>query len=56
MIPGTGNFIGIEINQELGKKGLKTILRPQMHVGLADNLLVGIVEGIPFTKTNQRLS
>jgi hypothetical protein len=56
MIPGTRNFIGIEINKEFDKKDFNTVLRPQMRVGLADNLLIGIVGGIPINKNYERLS
>lgn len=56
MIPGTRNFIGIEINQVFEKNEVNTVLRPQMRVGLADNLLIGIVGGIPINKDYERLS
>lgn len=56
MIPGTRNFIGIEVNKEVENKKLQTVMRPQMRVGLAENLLVGIVSGIPLQRDNQRFS
>lgn len=56
MIPGTRNFIGIEINKIIENNELNTVLRPQMRLGLADNLLVGIVGGIPINKNLERLS
>lgn len=56
MIPGTRNFIGIEINKIYEDNVFKSVLRPQMRVGLADNLLVGIVGGIPINKNHERLS
>jgi hypothetical protein len=31
-------------------------IRPQMRVGIAENLLVGIVTGIPVNRENQRFS
>mgnify|MGYP003114794517 FL=1 len=31
-------------------------IRPQMRVDLSDNLLVGIVTGIPIDKNNERFS
>jgi len=31
-------------------------IRPQMRVGVADNLLVGIVGGVPLRRSEERLS
>lgn len=56
LIPGTRNFIGLELNKELHSGVLKTTLRPQMRVGLADNLLVGIVTGVPIKRETERFS
>lgn len=56
MIPGTRNFIGIEFNQEVIKKDFYTTIRPQMRVGIAENLLIGIVTGIPINRENERFS
>lgn len=57
MITGTRNFVGLEFNKEAGKKGdFDMTIRPQMRVGIADNLLIGIVTGIPISRENQRFS
>lgn len=56
MISGTRNFIGVEVNKSIHEGRLLTILRPQMRVGIADNLIIGIVTGIPLSKNNERLS
>jgi len=56
MITGTRNFIGIEINKEISSQHLHTVLRPQMRLSIADNLLIGIVTGIPISRQNERLS
>jgi hypothetical protein len=56
MIPGTRNFIGVEFNKEFGKGDFDMIIRPQMRVSLADNLMIGIVTGIPVARENQRFS
>ena len=56
MISGTRNFIGLEVNKELENNKLNTILRPQMRVGIAENMMVGIVTGVPLQKENERLS
>ncbi|TRX60589.1 phosphoribosylformylglycinamidine synthase [Fulvivirga sp. M361] len=56
MITGTRNFIGIEFNKTFEKSDFDMTIRPQMRVGIADNLLVGIVTGIPINRENQRFS
>ncbi|PKQ46416.1 HAEPLYID family protein [Confluentibacter flavum] len=56
MIPGTRNFIGIEFNKTLDAGDFDMTMRPQMRVGIADNLLVGIVTGIPVARENERFS
>jgi hypothetical protein len=52
MIIGTRNFVGIEVNKNFSETGNDIILRPQMRVGITDNLMVGIVSGIPISTTN----
>jgi hypothetical protein len=56
MIPGTRNFIGMEVNKNFIESDFDMVLRPQMRVGIADNLLIGIVTGIPINRANDRLS
>ncbi|MBE2246678.1 MAG: phosphoribosylformylglycinamidine synthase [Candidatus Competibacteraceae bacterium] len=56
MIPGTRNFIGIEVNKYFNSRYFDMTIRPQMRVGLADNFLVGVVAGIPIDRTQERLS
>lgn len=56
MISGTRNFIGIEFDKSASGTDFDMTIRPQMRVGIADNLLVGIVAGIPVSKENQRLN
>lgn len=56
MIPGTRNFIGVEFNKTLDDNDFDMTIRPQMRVGVADNLLIGIVGGIPVSRENERLS
>lgn len=57
MISGTRNFLGVELNKEINDAGkLDLVMRPQMRVGITDNLLIGIVTGIPISKENERLS
>jgi hypothetical protein len=56
MISGTRNFIGIEFNKVINKDDFDMTIRPQMRVSVADNILVGIVGGIPVNRSNERLS
>ncbi len=56
MIKGTRNFIGIEFNKAFENSNFDMIIRPQMRLGIADNLLIGIVAGIPVNRENERLS
>ncbi len=56
MIPGTRNFIGVEYNKEVTKRDFDMTIRPQLRVSVADNLLVGIVTGIPIKREVERFS
>ncbi|MEO1053081.1 MAG: HAEPLYID family protein [Bacteroidota bacterium] len=56
MISGTRNFIGVEFNKTLDNGDFDMTMRPQMRLGIADNLLIGIVAGIPVSRENDRLS
>jgi hypothetical protein len=56
MITGTRNFIGIEFNKTFDHTDFDMTIRPQMRVALSDNLLVGIVGGIPVSRENERFS
>ena len=52
-----GIFIGVEINKNIDEGDLDMILRPQMRVGLSENLLIGIVTGVPVSsRINERFS
>ncbi len=56
MIPGTRNFIGVEFNKIIDQGNFDMVMRPQIRVGIADNLLIGIVAGVPVSRENERLS
>lgn len=56
MIPNSRNFIGVEINKSVQAGDFDMTLRPQMRLSIAENLLVGIVAGIPISRENERLS
>ncbi|WP_209332760.1 HAEPLYID family protein [Lunatimonas salinarum] len=56
MISGTRNFIGMEFNKTVDQGNFDLTMRPQMRLGIAENLLIGIVAGIPVSRKNERLS
>lgn len=47
VIPNTSNFVGLEINKSITKERFNMTLRPQVRVAFNDNLLLGVVVGIP---------
>ncbi|WP_129717469.1 HAEPLYID family protein [Pedobacter sp. SYP-B3415] len=56
LIPGSKNFLGLELNKEFNASGFDMTIRPQFRLSLADNLLAGIVTGIPVSRESQRFS
>jgi len=56
MIPGTRNFVGVEVNKLFKQDDFSMVIRPQMRLSIVDNLLIGIVPGIPVSKRQERLS
>lgn len=56
MIHNTRNFVGVEFNKSWEDGNFDMVIRPQMRITMADNLLVGIVTGIPISKANERFS
>lgn len=56
MISGTRNFIGIEVNKFFSNEGFDITLRPQMRIGIKENLMIGIVTGVALGNNNERVS
>jgi hypothetical protein len=56
MITGTRNFVGIEFNKTQRNNQFDMVIRPQMRVGVTDNLLIGIVAGISTKRETERFS
>lgn len=56
MIPGTRNFLGIELNKEIEDGDFSMVIRPQIIINLAQNLNLGFTSGIPVNKEYQRMS
>lgn len=56
MLPNSRNFIGLEINKLVEDGHFSMVLRPQMRLEISKSLMIGIVPGIPISRTNERLS
>lgn len=56
MIPNSRNFIGLEVNKEFSKGDFHMVARPQMRVTINDDMMLGVVPGIPLVKGEERLS
>jgi hypothetical protein len=56
MIPGTRNFIGLEVNKDISASEFRWTLRPQMRLSITDDLLIGIVAGVPVNRERERMS
>lgn len=56
MVPGTTNFIGLEMNMEVEDNDFEMTMRPQIRVEISDNILMGLVAGVPIDRQNERLS
>lgn len=56
MITGIRNLLGVEFNKTFDHQDFDMTIRPQMRVGIEDNLMVGIVAGIPVSRENIRFS
>ncbi|TRX66442.1 HAEPLYID family protein [Carboxylicivirga sp. M1479] len=56
MIPDSHNFVGLEINNYVDNEQWDCTLRPQMRLDISNDIKIGIVAGIPITRTEQGLS
>lgn len=56
MITGTRNFVGMEFNKQLQGKDFDMTIRPQLRVAISEQLLIGIVAGIPVQREQERFS
>jgi hypothetical protein len=54
MITGTRNFIGLEVNKEFYAGNSDVTFRPQMRLGITENVLIGIVTSIPISVERER--
>lgn len=56
MISGTRNFVGLEVNKLSQPYDFDMTLRPQIRVSVTEDLLIGIVTGIPVFREEERFS
>jgi len=56
MISGTRNFVGLEVNKYFSADNNSITLRPQMRLGITEQMMLGIVTGISLGNQNERLS
>jgi hypothetical protein len=55
MLPGTRNFLGVEVNQRFREGDFAMVIRPQMRLALDEHLLIGVATGIPVDREDERL-
>jgi hypothetical protein len=55
-IPQTKHFVGVELNQEFTDGEYKITARPQVKAKVNENLAVGLVAGIPLSKSHEGFS
>lgn len=55
IIPGTKNFVGVEVNSEANKQELHLMIRPQTKIVLSKSLALGVVVGFPAIGTTQAM-
>jgi hypothetical protein len=54
MVPGTRNFVGLEVNQSVERRRSNFVFRPQVRVGINDHFLIGIAGGVPVNRGTER--
>lgn len=55
MVRDTRNFVGVELNKTWAANDFDLTVRPQMRLQISDQLLMGIVTGVPVKRESQRL-
>jgi hypothetical protein len=54
-LPGTKNFIGIEMNQEIHGRRFEMMVRPQVKMVLSKQTSLGLALGIPAGDNERNL-
>jgi len=55
MLPGTRNFVGVELNQSIERRSMDVVVRPQMRLGINEHTLLGVAVGVPANRQRERL-
>jgi hypothetical protein len=56
MVTGSHSFIGLETNMDVWENKFNVVFRPQMKLVISDELMLGVVVGIPVNFQTERLS
>lgn len=56
MIPGTRNFVGLELNKSWQNGEFEMIARPQMRLAISNQTMLGIVTGLPIQSEHEKMS
>ncbi|MDO4764066.1 MAG: HAEPLYID family protein [Flavobacteriaceae bacterium] len=56
LIPNSKSFIGLEIDKTISKDKFNMVFRPQVRVALKDNVVLGLVTGIPTNTKHEGFS
>lgn len=55
MVPGTRNFVGVEVNKFLQSGDFDMTVRPSMRLAIRDDMLMGFAVGVPVSRERDRL-
>ncbi|MCU0616818.1 MAG: hypothetical protein MUD17_07035 [Gemmatimonadaceae bacterium] len=55
MVPGTRNFVGVEVNKYRQAGDFDMTVRPSMRLAVRDDLLMGFAVGVPVSRERDRL-
>jgi hypothetical protein len=53
LVPGTRNFVGLETNGYREQGNVQATLRPQVRLGIRENLLLGIATSVPLDRRQE---
>ena len=53
ILPQSGHFVGVEVNNQWLEGELTSVLRPQMRLTLSSTVKIGLVSEIPLTSNGK---